>query len=192
MNQHNDAIEYDPKFDSKFSLYIRTKDPLKAVTVSLRGSKKQRSKIIFCLTWLWYNRANNSIIKRRHTKPYKRNMRSSKLKYSTATGPYCVTHDVKVSFFMAYFSRSKILSHLFHIDNNEDESGIGYYIIIGCYFMVKLFLSVGFNCQFLQFHGVIIPMKWLSGLISQIDLTSCDMCEVVIQTTKPVFTRESN
>ena len=41
-DQRNDAIENEPKFDSKFSLSSRTKDPLLVVTVSLRMGKKQR------------------------------------------------------------------------------------------------------------------------------------------------------
>ena len=40
-NQCNDAIEYDPSFDSKFSLSSEPPmDPLPLVTVGLRGGKK--------------------------------------------------------------------------------------------------------------------------------------------------------
>ena len=40
-DQCNDAIEYEPRFDSKFSLSSGAKNPLKVVTVSLRGGKKK-------------------------------------------------------------------------------------------------------------------------------------------------------
>ena len=63
-NQHNDAIEYEPRFDNKFSLYNRTKDPLPVVTVRIRGVKKQRERIIAGLPCLWDSRATNSMIKR--------------------------------------------------------------------------------------------------------------------------------
>ena len=45
-NKNNDAIEYDPGFDSRFSLSSRTKDPLPLVTVRLREGKKQREAMI--------------------------------------------------------------------------------------------------------------------------------------------------
>ena len=40
--QHNNAIEYESKFYGRFSLSIRTKDPLPEVTVSLWGCNKHR------------------------------------------------------------------------------------------------------------------------------------------------------
>ena len=39
-NQHNDAIEYEPSFDHKYSLSIGTKEPLPVVIFSLVGGKK--------------------------------------------------------------------------------------------------------------------------------------------------------
>ena len=59
------------------------------------------------------------MIKRQHTKTYERNMRSNDMEYSTASGQYCTTHDVKVPFCMPEFSSSSIISHRFHIDNND-------------------------------------------------------------------------
>ena len=64
-NKNNDAIEYDPGFDSRFSLSSRTKDPISVVPIRLRGDKKQRATIIYGLTVLWDSGANNSMIKRR-------------------------------------------------------------------------------------------------------------------------------
>ena len=40
-NQHNNAIEYEPKFDNAFSLSSGNKEPLPVVTVILRGGKKK-------------------------------------------------------------------------------------------------------------------------------------------------------
>ena len=72
MNQHNDAIENELKFDNKFILSSATKDPLPVVTVRLRGSKKQRAMIIYGLTCLWDSGATGRIIKRKHTKYHER------------------------------------------------------------------------------------------------------------------------
>ena len=68
-DQCNDAIEYEPKFDNKFSLSSGNKDLLLVVTVSLQGGKKHRTTIISSLTCLWYIRDNNIMIKFRHNKP---------------------------------------------------------------------------------------------------------------------------
>ena len=69
-NQHNDAIENEPKFNNIFSLSIGTKDPLPVVTFSIRGGKKQISSMVDGLTLLWDSRATNSVIKIKHTKNY--------------------------------------------------------------------------------------------------------------------------
>ena len=158
-NQHNDAIGYETKFDSKFSLSSGTQDPLRVVTVSLRGCKKQRASIIDCLKYLLGSIATNSMIKRKHTKPYERKMRSNNLEYSTSTGPYCTTHDINVPFFMLEFSISKIILHQFHVDNNEGELGVGYDMIIGRDLMVQLGLSANFKNEVLQWDGITVPMK---------------------------------
>ena len=49
-DQHNDAIENEPKFDSNLNLSSGTKYPLPVVTVSLRGGKKHISMIVAGLT----------------------------------------------------------------------------------------------------------------------------------------------
>ena len=82
--------------------------------------------------------ATDSMIKRRHTNNYELQMRSNKVEYSTATGVYCRTHDVKVPFFIPDFSSSKITYHRFHVDNNKVNSRIGYDMIIGRDLMVNL------------------------------------------------------
>ena len=54
-------------------------------------------------------------------------------------------HDSKVPFFMPEFSSSNIILHLFHIDNNEGESGIVYVTIIGHNLVVQLGLLSKFK-----------------------------------------------
>ena len=65
--------------------------------------------------------------------------------YSTSTGPHCTIHDVKVTFFMQEFSSGQITSYRFRVDNNEDESFIGYDMIVGHDLMVQLGLSAYFK-----------------------------------------------
>ena len=69
---------------------------------------------------MWGIVSTNIMVKSQHTKPYEIKMRSNKVEYSTAAGPYCKTYDFKVKFFMPYFSIRKIILHCFNIDNNED------------------------------------------------------------------------
>ena len=57
--------------------------------------------MIYGLTFLWYSGYTNSMIKIEHIKHYKHRMRSNKLEYITAVGPYCTTHDAKVPFCMS-------------------------------------------------------------------------------------------
>ena len=118
-NQCNDAIENETKFDNTFILYIRTKDPLLVVTVSLRVGKKKISMMVDGLTCLWNSGATESMIKIKHTKYYGRKKRSNKLEYSTAAGLCCKTHDNKVPFFMPELSSSRIIEHHFHVDNKK-------------------------------------------------------------------------
>ena len=72
-------------------------------------------------------------------------MRSHKVKYNTAAGFYCTTHDVKVTFCITYLSISKIINHPFHVDNGKGKSGIRYDMIIGRDLMVKLGLTEKFK-----------------------------------------------
>ena len=86
-------------------------------------------------------------------------MHLNKVEYSTPIGLYCTTHDVKVPFFIPYFSSSKIISHRFHVDKHDGESSIGYEIIIGRNLMVQLGLPYNFKCQVLQWDGVKVQIK---------------------------------
>ena len=81
------------------------------------------------------------MIKCKHINPYKSKIRSHKVKYSTAAGPYTTTHDMKAPFIMPEFSSSKIITHLFHVDNACGDEGIIYDMIIGRDLMVQLGLK---------------------------------------------------
>ena len=76
-------------------------------------------------------------------------MWSNKVEYSTIAGVYCTTHDVKVPFYMLYFSSSNISNHWFHVNNGNGYSGIGYDMIIGCDMMVQQGLTSYFKSQVL-------------------------------------------
>ena len=79
INQHNEIIENDPKFDNKFSLYGSNNYSLPVVTFSLRGGKKQRTTMVYRLICLWDIGDNYIMIKIKNTKHYERRMRSNKV-----------------------------------------------------------------------------------------------------------------
>ena len=110
-------------------------------------------------------------------------MCSNKVEYSTAAGLYCMDHDFRVRFFMPEYSSIKIISHRFHVDNNEDDLSIGYDMIIVRGLMVHIGLLANFKRQVIQWDGAIFLMKQPSGMLGQTDLTSCEMREMIIQTT---------
>ena len=80
-------------------------------------------------------------------------MYPNRMKYSTAAGPYCMTHDIKVKFCTPEFPSSKIILHHFHVDKNEGESGIGYDMIIGRNLMLQQGLLAEFKRQILQWEN---------------------------------------
>ena len=77
-------------------------------------------------------------------------MRFNNVEYSTATGVYCTAHDVKVNFCMTEFSSSKIINHLFHVENNNSKLGIGYGMIIGFDLMIQIGLTADFKRHVLK------------------------------------------
>ena len=131
------------------------------------------------------------MIKRRHTKRYELKMQYNKVEYSTESGVYCTTCDVKVPFFSPEFSSSKIINHHFHVDNNKGESSIGYDMIIDCNLMVQTGLAVNFKRQVFQWDGTTVNMKEPSSLLGSSDLTKREMHKVVMQTAEPDSTRDA-
>ena len=81
---------------------------------------------------------------------------------------------------MPDFSSSKIVSHKFHVDNNEGESVIGYEIVIGRDLMLQLGLSAKFKYQALKCYGFTVTMKESNGLLEKTDLTSCKIRNMVM------------
>ena len=98
-------------------------------------------------------------------------MQYNKVEYSTASGVYCTTHDVKVPFCMPEFSSNKIIYHCFHVDNDKRESGIGCDMIIGRDLMVHLGLMANFRRQVLQWDGATVYMKEPSNFLGKSNLT---------------------
>ena len=129
------------------------------------------------------------MIKRKHTKYYERQMRYNKVEYSTATGIYFTTHDVKVPFCMQDFSSRKRIDHQFYVDNNKCESGIGYDMIIGRDLMVQLGLMAEFKRQVLQWDVATVHMKEPGGLLGKYNLNKRKIRNVVMQTAEPDSTR---
>ena len=123
-NENNGATEYEPRVNNKFSLASGSNYPLTVVTVILIGGKKQTATTIAGLTFLWDSRNTDRVVKRKRTKNNKHKMRSNKVKCSTAAGPYCTTHDVKVTFCLPDVYSSKITLHRFYADNNKGKLGI--------------------------------------------------------------------
>ena len=99
------------------------------------------------------------MINRIHTRPYGHNICSNKVKYSTVTGAYCTTNRFKASFCVPEFSRIEIISHHFHVDKNEGESGIDYTMIIFRDLTVQLGLMAYFKRQVIKGRGAAVPMK---------------------------------
>ena len=84
---------------------------------------------------------------------------------------------------MPEISRSKIINHSFHVDNDKAESVIGYDMIIGHDLMVQPGLPSGFKRQFLQWDGAIVHIKEPRCLLGESNLNKCEMHKLVIQTS---------
>ena len=150
-NQVDDAVDNELKFDGINSLsnnYVQ--DPLPMVTISLRVSKKSRQTLNSGLTLLWQIGSTDIMIKPNNVNPNNSKLRANKFQYNMAFGPYKTTHDVKVLFIMPQFSNRKIITHRFHIDNAQGDTGVGYEMIIVHYLMVQLGLKENFGRQILE------------------------------------------
>ena len=78
--QCNEAIEYEPNSENKFSLYSgNTVEPLLVLTASLIRGKKNRARIVFSLTLLWDSEYTDRMIKMLHIKYYARIMNYNKV-----------------------------------------------------------------------------------------------------------------
>ena len=165
-NKLNDVVANELKFDINPSLAdIPVKEPQPLVTIILIGGKKSRNTLLYGLTCLWHSRDSGSIIKRKNIKKYKSKLISNKAKYSTASGPYCITHYAKVPYIITEFSSRKIISHRLYADNKEENSGIVYYIIIGHDLMVQLGLMADFKHKVLAWDDTVVPVKVPEKLI---------------------------
>ena len=81
--QYNDSIDYDQKFENKFSSSSGpAMDYLPPVTVSLRGGNKSRATIISGIKCLWDSGSTNITMKSKFNKPYENTIISSKVECS--------------------------------------------------------------------------------------------------------------
>ena len=83
---------------------------------------------------------------------------------------------------MPEFYIINIISYRFHFDNDDSESVIVYYIIIGWDLMVRLLLPTDFKQQVLSWDDDALPMKGPGNFLGQPSLTKRKIHEVVIQT----------
>ena len=114
-----------------------------------------------------------------------------KLNVGHQQGLYCTAYNIKVMFCMSDFPRSRITSHQFHVDNNEEESVIGYEMVIGSDLMVRLVMVEYFKQQVLKWDDSEVTIKETVILIVQTYLTSRKMREVEMKTEEPYSTKES-
>ena len=98
-----------------------------------------------------------------------------------------MSHDVRVPLCMPVSSSNKIISHRFHVDKNEDESGIWYYTIIGSDIIVNIGHFADVKHPVFQCGGATVTMKEPSDMLGKTDLTSRKMREVVMKTVEPVY-----
>ena len=166
LNQLNDFMEHEQKFDSISELYIcKTMYPLPLATVSLWWGNSYRSTIVSGMTYIWDSGATNIMIKSKHNNIYERRIRSNKVKYSTDAGLYVTAHDVKLPFWMPEFSGSKIILHLFHVYIDEGNLVIFYSMIVVQELMEKLGLTDDFKIQVISWYNTLVPTKKPRSLI---------------------------
>ena len=159
-NQVDDVVDNELKFDSSNSLATNNvQNNLPMVNLRLRVGKKYIQTLNSGLTLLWDIGSTYIIIKIKHINPYNSKLRAKKVKYINSSGPYKTTHDVKVPFSMTEFSNKRIITHRFHIDNAQGDTGIGYAMIIGCDLMVKLGPKANFGRQIMEWGKTALTMK---------------------------------
>ena len=66
----------------------------------------------------------------KHINIYNKKISYINFKYSTDTGFYTSTHDVKVLFHMPYFYRSTMIMYFLNKDNSQGDERIGYDMIM--------------------------------------------------------------
>ena len=118
-------------------------------------------------------------------------MQYNKVQYSTASGLYCTTHDVKVPPLMLDFSSINIINHCVYVKNDKFDSGISYDMIIFRDLMVELGMMGNFKLQILKWDFITVYMKETSSLLGKYDLNKREIREVVMQTAGPASTLEA-
>ena len=93
---------------------------------------------------------------------------------------------------MPEFSIRNIVSHLFHVNNEEGESVIRYVIIIVQDLMAKISLTADFIPQVLTWDNTVVQIKDPNNSLDQYNLCRSKMHEMIIHTTKPASIKEAN
>ena len=78
-------------------------DTLPVVIISFIRYLKNRATTTYGLKYLWNGGATYIINKRKHTVTYERKIRSNMVRYSTDSGMYYMTNNVKVPFLFQVF-----------------------------------------------------------------------------------------
>ena len=81
---------------------------------------------------------------------YKSKTHPNRVEYGTVSGTYCITHGLKVWFFVSELSIRNIIMHWFHVDNKDRKTSIFYDIIIDQELILQLGLIYNFKCNGLQ------------------------------------------
>ena len=149
-NKLNDVIENELKFDSSNSLTNDTvEDPRPMVTLSLIGGKNFRHNLNSVITYLWYSGSTYSMIRCNNINPSNSKLMANKVEYITASGPYKITHDVKVTLSIPKFSSRNFITRLFQIGSAQVNTGIGYDMIMTCSSPRRLLFlhALSFECS---------------------------------------------
>ena len=91
---------------------------------------------------------------------------------------------------MKYVYSRNIITHSFHVDKKEGDSGIVYAMIILHDLMVHIDLKANFGRQVLEWDETIVTMKGPGNFLGRTRITQCNMQYAVIQTAQSYSTRK--
>ena len=122
----NENLMYDVHNKLKFSNQSNNfKLPTPVTTISVCKGKNLRGIHVSGLTCLWDSGASDSMIKKSYVRKLQEKFRKNKQEYDTAAGIYTSNYDVKVDFMLTEFSTSKLITHRFHVGDEQKGADIG-------------------------------------------------------------------
>ena len=125
--------------------------------INVKKNLKSNSNYTSGLVTLCDSGADDSFI-RKDALPPGTTLIKSKDKYSVAGGMYKVKYMAKVYFTLPEFSESKIINHLFRVDETNGKN-IGYDAIIGRDIMSVIGMKIDFQAQTLKWDKTDVSMK---------------------------------